>query len=193
MAKTSTFKIVGARELERWMLKELPAKLARTSTLAGMRKAAKPMVELAKIKVPFRSGALWQAIGIKTVPSRAGVTASQLKGKNTFAAIEIGPLSGTDGVALSAWARYRAYYKRGGISITRGGKVATSMLGRIRHGHLVEFGFKHKSGKQIPAQPFLAPAFNGGFPIYRRRLIADIRKKVEASINRHNSKSRLKR
>lgn len=188
MAKTATLKITGARELERWMLKELPAKLARKSTLAGMRKAAKPMVNIAKAKVAYRSGALQQAIGIRTVPMRGGSTESALGGENTFAAIDIGALSGGQGASLHAWARYLSYYGRG-IRISKGGKQSTSLIGRIRHAHLVEFGFRHRSGKKVPAQPFLQPAFYAGYSSYYRTLITDIRTKVEASIRRHNSKS----
>jgi len=200
VAKTSTFRIEGAKELERWMLKELPAKLARTSTLAGMRSAAKPMVMLAKVKVPVRSGALRQAIGIRTVPSRGGVTQSSGipftigNAEDTFAAIEIGPLTGTSGAGLNAWARYRAFYGGPNLDVTtKKGRIGIGMIGRIRHGHLMEFGFTHTSGKQVPPQRFLAPAFNGGFPIYRRRFVADVRKKVEDSIRKHNAKSRLRR
>ena len=192
MAKVSTFKIEGARELERLLLESLPAKLVRTTMLAGMRKSAKPMVGIAKAKVAFRSGALQQSIGIKSVRARGGVTQSQLKGESTFAAIEIGPLSGSSGAALHAWARYKAHYGQG-VSILKGKKLSTGQLGRIRHGHLIEFGFTHRSGKKVPARPFLAPAFNGGFPLYRRSLIADTRKKILDTINRHNARSRLKR
>ena len=192
MAKVSTFKIEGARELEKLLLESLPAKMVRTTMLAGMRKSAKPMVSIAKAKAAFRSGALQQSIGIQSVRARGGVTNSQLGGEDTFAAIELGPLSGSSGAALHAWARYKAHYGQG-ISILKGNKLSTGQIGRIRHGHLVEFGFTHRSGTTVSARPFLKPAFNGGFPLYRRSLIADTRKKVLDAIKKHNAKSRLKR
>lgn len=195
MATVPPIRIEGAKALEDWMLRELPVRLARKATLSGMRASAKPMVALAKMQAPKRSGALAQAIGIKTVPARGGQTVSQLTkhvggSDKTFAAIEIGALSGSSGAALHAWARYRAFY-HGSISIRRGGKTVTKMIGRIRHSHLMEFGFKHKrSGRRIAPRKFLSPAFDGAYPTYARGFVRETRKKVEASIRRHNAKSR---
>lgn len=187
------FEVRGAKELERLMLQHLPATLARKATLAGMRKAAKPMVDMTKAKAPFRSGALRQSIGISTVTTRGGTTLSQLTGfvggnESTFAAIEIGPLSGGSGASLHAWARYKAFYGPN-FGVLKHGRVAPSLIGRIRHGHLMEFGFTHTSGKRVRAQPFLGPGFRAGYPIYNSMFVNEVRKKVEAAITKHNARS----
>lgn len=193
MTRVTKFRVEGARELEQFMLRELPAKLARKATLQGMRRAAKPMVGIVRAKAPYKSGALKQAIGLKTVPMRGGSTDSQLSGitggaDSTFAALEIGALSGSSGAALHAWARYKAFYGPN-FGVLKRGKISPSQIGRIRHAHLMEFGFNHHSGKRVPAQPFLEPGFNSGFLTYKNMLVREVRKQVEAAIRKHNSKS----
>ena len=174
--KITKFRIDGLKELEKLMLKELPAATSRRAVLGAMRESAKPMRDTAKSKVKKRSGALAESIGIKTVP----------KGRSkSFASIVVSPMSGN----MMAWAKYLAHYKRSINLAGKGGSLDTGKIGRIRHGHLVEFGFKHRSGKHVPARPFLRPAADQETPTYIRGFRGFLKKRVHTAI----TKSRLKR
>lgn len=145
-----SMKMTGLKELEKAMLKDLPNATNRRVLLSSMRKASEPMVQVAKDNVPKGgSGALAESIGMKTFRNRGG--------NKQFAAIGIAPMSGN----MVAWAKYMTFYGRTlSLKDKRTGKWTAANIGRIRHGHLVEFGFKHKSGKQVPARPFLRKAFD---------------------------------
>lgn len=144
--------VFGLREVEQLMLKELPAAVARRVTLNAIRSSAKPMKEAAQVKVVKKSHALMQSINTKTTPQRMS---------KTFASMTLSPISGN----AAAWARYMVYYRR---------PVDIDKVGRIRHGHLVEFGFRHVSGKFVKARPFLRPAFDQEYQtfvsIFKKRL-----------------------
>jgi len=145
-----SMKMTGLKELEKAMLKDLPNATNRRILLATMRKAAPPMVQAAKDNVPTGgSGALAESIGIKTFRNRGN--------NNVFASVGIAPMSGN----MAAWAKYMAHYNKTiNLVDKRTGKVDAGKIGRIRHGHLVEFGFKQKDGKMYPARPFLRRAFD---------------------------------
>lgn len=182
-------KMFGARELEELMVKSLPAMVARRTLLAGMRKAAEPTLNYAKAKVPSpsnkgSSGALRQSLGM--------ITVGQNKSENQFgskpvAHIRMGPLSGAGARSMSAYAMYVSHYRGGKISLKKGAPI-----GQIRHGHLVEWGFKMRDGRQYPARPFMGPAAQIGIPIFVSTLVRQTKKKVEAAIKRHNAKSPVK-
>lgn len=191
MAKEFEMTMKGGKELEQLMLKQLPATVARRALLSGMRVSAKPMVAYAKSIVAYRSHALQLSIGMRTL--RASETKKRLTDpvhavglKNSAAAIQLGPMSGTGKDALLAWAVYKSHYGTS-VSLKRG-----SPIGRIRHGHLVEFGFKHTSGKQIPGRPFMEPAANAMAPTFISSFVGETRKKVLAAIRKHNARSTVK-
>lgn len=51
--------------------------------------------------------------------------------------------------------------------------ISSKTKGRLVH--LVELGFKHRSGKHVPARPFLRPAYDEFTP----KMLEDIRKIIE--------------
>jgi hypothetical protein len=179
------FRVEGLRELERLMIDGLPATSSRKVALAAMREAAKPMQASAKRKARKRSGALAESIGFKSYLTRRTIGGGK---HNTFARLSLGPMSGN----ARAWAKYVAYYQKPIKVTARNGNVETN-IGRMRHSHLIEFGFNHaRSGKKIPPMPYLRPAFDeessGYMSTYRRIL----KKKVDAAIRKHNARSPAK-
>lgn len=191
MAQEFEMKMKGARELEQLMQQHLPAKVARRQMLAGMRVSAKPMVNYAKAIVAKKSHALRISIGMRTLSvrettKRVNDTLNPVSGlglANSAAALQLGPMSGTGKDALRAWAQYKSFYGKK-VNLRRGAPI-----GRIRHGHLVEFGFTHTSGKQIPARPFMEPAANVMAPTFTNRFVREVRKRVIKAIQKHNATS----
>ena len=142
--------VLGLRELEKFLKEELPDAIQRRNvTISALKDSAESMLQGAKVNadtVPMQphSGGLSESIGIKA--QTRGKTLGQAG--DTYAAIFIAPMG-----KASAYNTYVQYWNRG---------TASDWLGdrRLRHGHLVEFGFRHKSGKQVPARPWLRPAFD---------------------------------
>lgn len=165
--------VVGLKELEKVMRDELPATVSRQKTLQALRAASKPMVQTAKNNVPKGgSGALAESIGIKTVP----------KGRtNTFASMTVSPLSGN----MTAWALWMKHYNRTiNLIDRRTGKVDAGGIGRIRHGHLVEFGFRHTSGKHVPARPFMRKAFDEKADSFVNDFASKLRTRIENEVTK---------
>ena len=187
------YKVVGAKELERFLVKELPAQVARRVLLSSLREASKPMINLAKATATGpsgrrRSGALAASIGAITIASRKVPRLQLPPGltmKDSAAAIAIGPLSGQGSKPLLAWSMYQAYYNRGVIKLKRGAPI-----GRIRHGHLIEFGFKHKkSGKMVKGTHFLERAAVSMGPTMAIRMLSSTRRRTMKAVKKHNSSS----
>ena len=186
------YKVVGAKELERFLVEELPAKVARRVLLSSLRDASKPMIGLAKATATGpsgrrRSGALAASIGAITIAARKVPRLKLPPGltmKDSAAAIAIGPLSGQGSKPLLAWSMYQAYYNRGVIKLKRGAPV-----GRIRHGHLIEFGFNHHSGKVVKGTHFLEKAAVAMGPTMATRMLSSTRKRTMSAIKRHNARS----
>ena len=183
-------KVHGLRELEKIMVEDLPNTVARRVLLSTLRVSAKPMKEAAKNKVVKQSGALAKSIGIKTIRNRGF--------NKEFASVALAPMSGN----LGAWAMYKDYY--GGGAGSTASKIQSGAIrsgdakkGRIRHGHLVEFGFKHTSGKQVAARPFLRPAFDqeaGGFVnSFRAHLALHVKNAVKKIKAKNDAALRLRR
>lgn len=122
-----------------------PAKIQRSLVTSALRFAAQPlkkqMESNARRTMHPSSGALAESIGIKA--SRGG-----RKGGGIIRRIWVGPMR-SDPKALL---KYLSFY---GKTLTR-----SSANSGIRHGHLVEFGFTAGNGRQVPAQPFIRPAFD---------------------------------
>jgi len=164
-------KVHGLKELEKIMLETFPNKVNRRILLAALRKSAQPMKETAKMLVARRSGALAESVGLKTIRNRGN--------NKEFASIALAPMRGN----LTAWMMYKNFYKRG-VSSDGYVSLKSAKAAGIRHGHLIEFGFRQhpdKGGKQIPPNPWLRPAFdmnaNGMVSTFRQ----DLKKKIEAA------------
>lgn len=169
--KHTEMQIFGVKELEHFLVKELPATVSRRVTLNAMRAAAQPMKAAVKAHSlkSKRSGALWQSINLKTVPARLSAR------KGSYASMTLSPMSN-----LSAWARYMSYYKKTAKSL--------DSIGRIRHGHLVEFGFRHwKTGQMIPAQPFMRPALDQTASGYIQDFKQRLATRVKNAVKKHRS------
>lgn len=161
--KLNKVELIGLKDLEKLMLETLPAETSRKVTLQAMRDAAKPMVEGAKAKAKRgQSDALSESIGTKTLTARAALNSKY----PPFASLSLGPRSGV----MTAWAKYLAHYGRG---------IKAKEIGRIRHGHLVEFGFRHKSGKHVPPRPFLRPAFDIHSADFLRYFKGHLKRRIE--------------
>lgn len=170
--ETFEFKVEGLREVEKFLKEELGAVAARKVTLQALKQSSEGIIDSAKTNARRgRSDALSTSIGIKNVTPGRQLTS----GGDTYASIVGGPMSGNK----SAWAKYLAYYRRDVRLTDSKGNPNTQYIGRIRHGHLVEFGFRHRSGKHVPARPFLRPAFDTHEADVRRFFAATLRRKAK--------------
>ena len=184
-----TFEVNGLRELEKMMLKTLPANVSRNVTLAAMRESARPMEDGAKSQAmkSKRSGSIVDSIGIKTVSKGRTLSGGSMRGTslatNPYASITVSPLSKPSSLKI-----YDDYYRRNKSR----GYTEVNNHNRIRHAHLVEFGFKHKSGKHVPARPFLRTAFDDHVQDFLRFFRGTLKRKVLAGIRRERAKAILK-
>lgn len=161
-------KVLGLKELEEIMVKTLPNKVNRNVLLGAIRSSAQPMKFAAKANAFAirRSGALSESINLKTLRNRGN--------NKEFASVALAPMRGN----MTAWAMYKAYYTgRNPAADIQSGAISAKTARRagITHGHLVEFGFNHvRSGRRIPARPWLRPAFdlhaNGFVSTFRKNL-----------------------
>jgi len=121
------------------VLQQLPIDWQRKSVTSALKKAAEPMADAARRNAVKTSGALAESIKIKA--NRKGRRGGMVS------RVWILPVR-TDNKAI---ARYLSHYGKGldGKRIKQG----------IRHGHLVEFGFR-VGNRQVGARPFLQPAFD---------------------------------
>lgn len=156
-------KLTGVKEVER-VFQKLPGAIQRKSVSDAMQEEALPIVADAKARAPVapkEGGTLRDAITVSTKLSKSQRKAADRKGKDVVAAY-VGP----------SYERF-------------GGKFAP-------HGHLVEFGtgprFHKKTGKyvgEMPAQPFMRPAFDGGKVGFVQRFgprLADIVERAAATV-----------
>lgn len=154
--------IRGLKELEQTMRREFPASVSRSVTLAALRDSAKPMRDRAQSYVPVQSGALRESIGFKTVAKR----------RSTFASVLLGYRSNE-----KAWLKWATYHGRGANFND------PKSIGRIRHGHLIEFGFKHvRSGKYIPGKHPLRTGFDVSYYSFQNRFYDSLKKSIERRI-----------
>ena len=68
-----------------------------------------------------------------------------------------------------------------------GSQAEKGFVGDVFYGAFIEFGFTHRSGKEIPAKPFLRPAFDENLQAAE----AIIREEVGAYIEREWAKGRF--
>ena len=175
MTDKTTIKVEGLRELTQFLEKELPESLRRTSTLAGMKQAMKPMIAAAVNRAPFRSGALRASIKAKTVRKR----------DENFAAIVWGPMTNVP-ESQARWT-LKYLYERGEWAASSKRKAPAGPY----YGKFHEFGYYNKLlNRHIPGKFFLRKAFDAYLPYYLSTLKKHIEKKAIAAAKRHNAKSR---
>ena len=147
VTQVKNVEVLGLKELEKFMKDELPDVFERRlETLKALRDSSESMLAGAKSNTDkFRkSGALGMSLGFKSMTKSATLRS---KG-DTYAAIFLAPLN-----KMEAYQTYVSYYNRGSVDEWLGDH-------RIRHGHLLEFGFRHPSGQHIPGQHWLRNAFD---------------------------------
>jgi hypothetical protein len=116
------------------------------------------------------SGALSESLGIRST----GLRKTLKRGK--AASVEIVPIRDNK----KAMRMYVDYY------YTKRGKIPHIGIlnSGIRHGHLVEWGFRHVSGVDVPARSFLRAAVQARYKGYKSRFAKNLRKKTEAAVRR---------
>lgn len=123
----------GDRALRR-MLRSAPPEVLARAIAPASRRAMAPVARTAKkritsLRLADRSGLLRKSIGVR----------SKRYHKRGVMWVGIGPRTG-----------FRQ------VITTRTGRLV--MRNPVRYAHLIEEGFRHASGRRIPARPFLGPA-----------------------------------
>ncbi|MFW5829172.1 MAG: HK97 gp10 family phage protein [Planctomycetota bacterium] len=145
----STIRLVGDRELRR-MLRRTPPQVLDRAISPAVRRAMAPISGSAKKLITrhqFRdsSGLLRKSIGVRAKRYR----------RNGVAWVGVGPRTG-----------FR--------------QTVTTKTGRVllrdptKYAHLIEQGFTHRSGRLVPARPFLEPAMRAHLPGLERQLVSEL-------------------
>ncbi len=149
MADKIKVKVLGLRELERKLTQQIPKKAQAKVVNRALRKAAKPMVQTARLRARRgKSNALSIAMSIWQVKKRTKL--------RNFGSVEFGPRRNNKRAIAAYWDFYAARTP-----------TASDIINGIRHGHLVEWGTK-----TTPAHPFMRPALDA----HGRQTIADFGK-----------------
>jgi len=145
------------------MLAELPKATNKNVVRRAMMDAAEPMAEHAADLAPVLGGDLSEGITVTTQIVKSQADDTRRPGKDEVRAfVGANYRPGTDGYAP--------------------------------HAHLVEFGTgerQHKSGKsvgQMPAQPFMRPAFDGGKDTFISRFSTALLEQVNKAVARFRRK-----
>lgn len=163
-----SFKWEGLAELDELLATQLPLKAQGQVLERTLKKASKPIRDLARQKVVRRSGAL--AAAMSTWGGGA-------RGRRQFgASVHIGPRRSNN----RAMAKYASYYP--------GTWTPQRLANGIRHGHLVEFGHATKDGQRKGARPFMRPAMDAGRPSF----VGAFRNILRQEINDAVAKARAK-
>jgi len=133
-------RVTGLKEVG-GVLKELGDKSTTRVLRKAMIKALDPASQAAKQDVPVASGALRQSITRRFLAGSSSRAAKGLPRLGGRFRAQLYPAR----KAKRAISKYERYY----------GRPAKA---GIRHGHLVEFGFRARNGRQVAAHPFLRPA-----------------------------------
>ena len=176
-------KVEGHKDVMKTMQAAFPADPKQQQRLlnAAMRKSAqRSILPLAKnlALTGDGSGALSESLGIRAQKQK------DLRRKKLAGGVQIVSVRNN----MNAIALYMNHYYT-----SRGKTVPASVaFSGIRHGHLVEWGFIHTSGKAVSGSPFLWPAARYGASGYKRHFAADLKKKIVAAVKRR-AKKRAKR
>lgn len=168
MSNFATFKLVGLEEM-RATLKKLPEETQKRVLSLAVRRAAMPLVDAIKTRVPKRTGALRESIGaIVKTNKRTG---------DTYAIV--GPRRG---------------YYRGGAMIGKGedGRGADVPA---NYAHMVEFGHQivapKSEGKKsatgggfVAAKPFMRPALVASQSAIGDALVKGVQTGLAAALKR---------
>jgi len=169
--------VTGLQDAEEAMLR-LGSKDGTKVLRRSMLKANEPILARAKANAAALtrgSGALQKSLGMRFVvgqQNRPTVLLPPLGGRFT---VQVMPMAGN----RTAIALYNLAYRR--------------RIGGIWYGHLIERGFKHRSGRQIAARPFLAPALhaetNNAIGIFVREMGLGIERATKRQARQQSSAS----
>lgn len=164
--------IKGLEEVLKTLEKSFPQDQKKQAQIVGAAiasSARKTILPLAKslAKRPGSSGALSESLNIRSTPAR------ELRAKRRAAGRRITPVR-YDPKAISKYIAH--YYTNRGKTPPLGG------IDGIRHGHLVEFGFTHKSGKRVDARPFLWNSARAKTPEYRNLFAGELKRVIERRV-----------
>ncbi|OQM77569.1 HK97-gp10 family putative phage morphogenesis protein [Manganibacter manganicus] len=160
----TAFKIEGLADLKR-NLEQFKKSTQRGILERALKRAAKPIVEDAKMLAPVDEGDLKRSIGTKVIRSNAG--------KAAYGKAKRGGASDADAVS-AARAANRAAAGRGASALVRVQATAP-------HAIFVEFG---TSNRNYPRQPFMGPALRQGERTVPRDIAADLKIEMEKSAKR---------
>lgn len=164
--------IDGLEEVLKTLEKSFPQDQKKQAQIVGAAiasSARKTILPLAKslAKQPGSSGALSESLNLRATPSRV------LRQNRRAAGRRIVPVR-YDPKAISKYIAH--YYTNRGRAAPLGG------IAGIRHGHLVEFGFTHKSGRRVAARPFLWNSARAKTPEYRRLFAGELKRVIERRV-----------
>jgi len=163
--------VEGLADLEKLMTRSLPVTARRRVVQSAMVKAVKPVRDSirAKYNALGGSGALARSVAAWRVRKA-------LRGKpDTFASIEVGPKR-SNKRALAQ------YFNSRGITPT-----PARLINGIRHGHLVEFGFTHRSGKSVAGKHILQSTAEAQFSNITTRFRHFWKLEIDKAVRKHRS------
>ena len=142
-------RLEGDRELRRMLRSAPPAVLDRAIAPAA-RRAMTPVSRTAKkritqLRLHDRSGQLRKSIGVRAKRYR----------RKGIVWVGVGPRTGFRQTVT-----------------TRTGRIL--LRNPVKYAHLVELGFRHRSGRLVPARPFLDPAMRHHQPSIVRQLTTEL-------------------
>ena len=156
-------KVEGLDHLQRVLTEQLPAKAQTKVMVRALKRSARPMVDAA------RAG--YRSLGASGSLAQATNAWQRKKGAlrgDTFASVEVGPRRRN----RAALAKYYEYYRKA--------VRPKALINGVRHGHLVEFGFKHRGGKSVAGKGILG----GVMERYGRQAVAEFGTYMAAEIER---------
>ena len=162
-----SMRVEGFKELESALL-DMSRATARNVAIRALRRAAEPIREQAERLAPVRQGNLARSIvASPRVKNRVG--------KAEYAAAMAGGL-GKDAAVSAMRAARRA---KGSSSIVEMHVGPRTGVGVIRYAHLIEFG-----SSQMPAQPYMRPAWDGQKDNALARLRDDLATEIKKAVAR---------
>ncbi len=163
-----SMRVEGFKELESALL-DMSRATARNVAIRALRRAAEPVREQAERLAPVRQGNL--ALSIVASPR-----AKNSVGKAEYAAAMAGGLGKDAAVSAMRAARRSA---KGSSSIVEVHVGPRTGVGVIRYAHLIEFG-----SSQMPAQPYMRPAWDGQKDNALGRLRDDLATEIKKAVAR---------
>ena len=121
-----------------------------------------------------QSGALAESLKVRAMPVR------KRRQRGIAAGMELVPVR-YDKKAMAKYVHH--YYTSRGEGVP-----PWVFIDGIRHGHLIEFGFSHRSGKKFSSRPFLYEAVKANFKAFEAEFSRGLWRRAENAIKREAAK-----